>query len=90
MSLLPDEEKRRYLIAQIEKTAEEIRRGQGHVVGIDKDYSHLFLLGPRNPAYSKLPGRDTKVRLVFIWFLVAMFLMSSTALLVVMRSLGVV
>ncbi|CCI74103.1 ECU05_0465 [Encephalitozoon cuniculi GB-M1] len=88
MSFMADEEKRKRLIAQIESTAEEIRRGQKSGFRISQDYAQLFSL--RAPGmHSKLSARP-KAGIVFIWLLVVMFLVSSTIILILMKRLDVI
>ncbi|AHL28928.1 hypothetical protein KMI_05g08420 [Encephalitozoon hellem] len=88
MSALVDEEKRRMLIAQIERTAEEIRKGQKNVFCIGRDHTHLF--GLRTPGVYPKFSSGSRMGLVSIWFLVVIFLVSSTLLLIFMKECGVV
>lgn len=88
MAMLADEEKRRMLIAQIERTAEEIRKGQKSMFCMGQGHTHLFGLRASG-VYPKF-SNGSKMRSVSIWFLVVMFLVSSTFLLVFMKRLDII
>ncbi|AHL30101.1 uncharacterized protein Eint_050465 [Encephalitozoon intestinalis ATCC 50506] len=86
MSFLTEEEKRRMLIMQIEKTAEEIRKGQK--LGISPNYTHFF--GLRSSGmYSKISVKS-KEGIVWAWFLIVMFLVCSTAILIFMKKFDII
>lgn len=80
---LADDEKRRRLIAQIEKTAEEIRQIQKGGV-LEGDYAQLFLLHPRSSVYVK-HSEKTRVKMAAVWLLAVLFLVSLAVVAVFVR-----